>query len=186
MHTHCVSPSALPFPPAQSAPFGAKLASFLVLTSALAGMAPLAHADEGRTLLGAGIGAVTGAAIGQSVGGRNGAILGAGAGGLVGASIANQEYSQQGHRQHGPLSPANPPATYYRPPVVHYQPPVAAWQPPRAQIRYGYPNTYYQPPRVWQAPVQNRYYRRDERHRHRHHHDYRNDHHYDGRYNDRY
>ena len=142
-----------------------------LLAGTLAGLAPLAHADDVHTFLGAGVGAVAGAAIGQSIGGRNGAILGAGAGGLVGASIANQGYAQQ---RPSPLPPAyapNPyPATYYLPPVAHYQPPVVAWQPPPQQVRYVQPVTYYpQPAYTWQAPQQQYNWREERHHGHGHH-----------------
>jgi hypothetical protein len=70
--------------------------ALLALTGSLAGIAPLALADDFHTVLGAGVGAVAGAFIGQSIGGRNGAIVGAGAGGLVGASMAQHGgYSAQ-------------------------------------------------------------------------------------------
>jgi len=177
MHTPRVSQlSSWPANPA-AAKLGT-LASLALLAGALAGVAPQAHADDVHTFLGAGVGAVAGAAIGQSMGGRNGAILGAGAGGLVGASIANQGYAQQ-----RPMPPAYAPnvypATYYQQPVMRYQPPVVAWQPPPPQVRYIQPVNYYRQPVVtWQPPPQEYRYWREERHHHRHH-----DH---GRYNDRY
>lgn len=157
------------------------LASLALLAGALASVAPQAYADDVHTFLGAGVGAVAGAAIGQSMGGRNGAILGAGAGGLVGASIANQGYAQQ---RPGPMPPAYAPnphhATYYQHPVArYYQPPVVAWQPPPPQVRYVQPINYYQQPVVtWQAPPQDYRHWRKERHHQRHH-----DHgHHNGRY----
>lgn len=134
MHTPCVSQlTSLSANPAATK-LGT-LASLALLAGALAGVAPPAHADDMHTFLGAGVGAVAGAAIGQSMGGRNGAILGAGAGGLVGASIANQGYAQQ--RPMPPVyAPNIYPATYYQQPVVRYQPPVVAWQAPPQEYRY--------------------------------------------------
>ena len=170
MHTPRVSHLSSPLTKPLAARLGA-VASLALLTGALAGVAPLAHADDVHTFLGAGVGAVAGAAIGQSMGGRNGAILGEGAGGLVGASIANQGYA---HQRHGPMPPAYAPnaypATYYQQPVVRYQPPVAVWQAPPPHYRHVQPITYYQQPVVtWQAPPQEYRNWRKERHNHRHH-----------------
>lgn len=171
MHTPRVSQLSSPLTNAITARAGT-LASLVLLAGALAGAAPLAHADDVHTFLGAGVGAVAGAAIGQSMGGRNGAILGAGAGGLVGASIANQGYAQQ-----RPMPPAYAPnvypATYYQQPVVHYRPPVVAWQPPPPQVRYVQPVAYYpQPVVTWQAPPPEYRNWREERHHHNHGHHY--------------
>ena len=155
------------------------LASLALLAGALAGVAPQARADDVHTFLGAGVGAVAGAAIGQSMGGRNGAILGAGAGGLVGASIANQGYAQQRTSPMPAYAPNVYPATYYQQPVMRYQPPVVAWQPPPPQVQYIQPVNYYRQPVVtWQPPPQEYRQWREERHHYRHH-----DH---GHYNDRY
>jgi hypothetical protein len=154
-------------------PVAARLAGVALLAGALAGLAPLAHADDFHTLLGAGVGAVAGAAIGQSVGGRNGAIVGAGAGGLVGASIANQGgYSQQ---RSIPVQQAYAPNPY---PVTYYQQPVVAWQAPQPQYRGNWqPVAYYRPPvTVWQAPQpEYRYWREERRHEHDHGHHERYD-----------
>jgi hypothetical protein len=115
MHTARVLPSTS-FS-AATASHRARWVGLLVLAGSLASLAPLARADDFHTVMGAGVGAVAGAFIGQSIGGRNGAIVGAGAGGLVGASMAQQGgYSAQ--RQ------------------IPVQAPVAVWQAP-AQRQYG-------------------------------------------------
>lgn len=67
-----------------------KWACLALVAGGLATASSASRADEFNTVLGAGVGAVAGAVIGQSVAGRNGAIIGAGAGGLVGASIAQR------------------------------------------------------------------------------------------------
>ena len=177
MHTPRVSHLSSPLTKPLAARLGA-MASLALLTGALAGVAPLAHADDVNIFLGAGVGAVAGAAIGQSMGGRNGAILGAGAGGLVGASIANQGYAQQ---RPSPMPPAYAPnphhATYYQQPVARYQPPVVAWQQPPPQVRYVQPINYYREPVVtWQPPPQEYRHWREERRHQRHH---NHGHHYD-------
>ena len=131
--------------------------SLLVLAGSLAGLTPLAQADEFRTVVGAGIGAVTGAYIGQSIGGRNGALVGAGAGGLVGASIAHQSgYATQ--RQ----APVQPVLTGYP-----YQRGYEPYYPVRAPVA------------VWQAPPPQRYegWREVQQHGHRWHHYDRHDRH---------
>jgi hypothetical protein len=87
------------------------------------------RADEFNTMLGAGVGAVAGAVIGQSVAGRNGAIIGAGAGGLVGASIA----------QRGSY-PA--PVAYTPPPAVVVPAPVYAVQQWRPEYRNDHGHHY--------------------------------------------
>jgi hypothetical protein len=84
-----------------------KWACLALVAGGLATASSASRADEFNTVLGAGVGAVAGAVIGQSVAGHNGAIIGAGAGGLVGASIA----------QRGPYPIATVPA---RPAVVTY------------------------------------------------------------------
>jgi len=140
------------------------LASLALLAAGLACVAPRAHADDFHTIVGAGVGAVAGAAIGQSLGGRNGAIVGAGAGGLVGASIANQGYySQQPQQRYIPVQQAYAPNPY---PVTYYQQPVVAWQAPQPQYRNWQPVSYYrQPVTVWQAPQpQYRYWREEHHH----------------------
>lgn len=161
---------ALSSSPSHATPAAAKigkLAGLVILAGSLAGLAPAAHADEFHTVLGAGIGAVAGAAIGNHVGGRNGAIVGAGAGGLVGATIASQH--------HG----------YGQPRVVnHYPQPVTYYQ-PQPQYRVVQPVTYYQPAVVtWQAPApQHRHHWREERrdHYHGHHHGHHGHGHHDHR-----
>ena len=168
MHTHRVlshSPSL--FTPA-AAKVG-KLASLALLAGSLAVLAPQAHADDFHTVVGAGIGAVAGAAIGNSVGGRNGAILGAGAGGLVGASIASQQ------RGAGYAPSPYPVATHYQQPATYYQPQYPVAQPvtyyqPQPQYRVVQPVTYYQPAVVaWQPAPQQGYWREEHRHRGHHH-----------------
>lgn len=174
MHTSRV----LSFAPSLLTPAAAKvgkLASFALLAGSLAMLSPIAHADDFNTVLGAGIGAVAGAAIGKSVGGRNGAILGAGAGGLVGASIASQQYS--GGYSHNTY----PAQTYYQQPNTYYQPPVAVYQAPQPYYREVQPITYYQPQpqyRVvqpityYQVQPQHRHWREERRERHHDHQEY--------------
>ena len=148
----------------------AKLAGLALLAGSLAVLAPVAQADDFNAVLGAGIGAVAGAAIGKSVDGRNGAILGAGAGGLVGASIASQNYS-------GGYAPNPYPAqSYYyqqqqQPPAYYqHQQPVAVYQAPQQyyyaqpQYRVVQPITYYQ-----ERPQPQPRYWREERRDHHHH-----------------
>ncbi len=158
-----------------------KLAGFAILATSLVALSPQAHADEFQTVVGAGFGAVTGALIGNSIGGRNGAILGAGAGGLVGASIANQRNYSPGYAPN-PYPVAN---TYYQQPVavyqaaqpqyrvieptVYYRQPVTVYQAPPPQYRVVQPVTYYQPSVYVTAP--SNYYWREE-YRHHHHHGY--------------
>jgi hypothetical protein len=147
-----------------------RVLTFALLAGSLAGLAPLAHADEFQTFLGAGVGAVTGAVIGKQIGGRNGAILGAGAVGLVGASIASQQrYPSPGYAP----NPYPVATTYYQQqPTTYYQQPVAVYQAPQPQYRVVQPVTYYEPAvyTTWQAPPP--YYRHDHGH---HQHGYYND-----------
>jgi hypothetical protein len=134
MHTARVLPS--PFISAVTAPRHARWIGLLVLTGSLAGLAPLAKADEFHTVVGAGVGAVAGAFIGQSIGGRNGAIVGAGAGGLVGASLAQRGgYYEQ---RQAPVQQAVIGYPYQRGYAPNYpvQAPVAMWQAP-APRQYG-------------------------------------------------
>lgn len=96
-----------------------------------------AHADEIRTAVGAGIGAVAGAVIGDSIGGRSGALIGAGTGGLIGARVA------QGPDWQRVSPPAPPPgAIYYPQHPVRMQPvaPAVVVAPPvySAYPRHGY------------------------------------------------
>lgn len=133
MHTpRVLSFSSSLFRPAAAS--AGKLASLALLAGGLIGLAVPAHADDLQTFLGAGVGAVAGAAIGQSVGGRNGAIVGAGAGGLVGASIASQ-----GHAQQRPVQQTYAPNPYVNSyyPVTYYRQPVVTWQAPPPQY-YGW------------------------------------------------
>lgn len=138
------------------------LASLVLLTGGLAGMPAAAHADDLHTILGAGVGAVAGAAIGNSLGGRNGAIVGAGAGGLVGASIANDGY---GYRRSNASVQVYAPNAY---PVSYYQQPAVVWQAPQPQYRVVQPVAYYpQPVYRWQVEQPRyRYWREEERHDH--------------------
>jgi len=113
-----------------------KWACLALVAGGLATASSVSRADEFNTVLGAGVGAVAGAVIGQSVAGRNGAIIGAGAGGLVGASIA----------QRGSYPVAAVPA----------QPVVAAYPayPAYPNYRYPTPAAYAPPPTVLvPAPV---------------------------------
>ena len=144
----------------------ARVLSLALLAGSLAGLAPLAQADEFQTVLGAGVGAVTGAVIGRSIGGRNGAILGAGAGGLVGASLANQRNYAPGYAPNPYPYPVA--TTYYQQPTEYYQQPVTVYQVPQPQYRVVQPVTYYQQP-VYVAPQSNYYWREEYRHHHHHH-----------------
>ena len=145
-------------------------------------LAPQARANDFNTVVGAGIGAVAGAAIGNSVGGRNGAILGAGAGGLVGASIASQHHnSGYAPSPYPVVTHYQQPPTYYQPQPQYYVAPPVTYYQPRPQYRVVQPVTYYQPAVVtWQAPAPEYHHWREERrdyhrgrrdHRHHDHHD---------------
>ena len=118
----------------QHSPWAALLSSkwacLALVAGGLATASSASRADEFNTVLGAGVGAVAGAVIGQSVAGRNGAIIGAGAGGLVGASIAQQRGSYpvaavpvQPVVSAYPAYPAYP--SYRYPTPVAYAPPPA-------------------------------------------------------------
>ena len=182
MHT----PGVLSLSPNFSTPNATKigkLAGLALLAGSLAVLAPVAHADDFNTVLGAGIGAVAGAAIGKSVGGRNGAILGAGAGGLVGASVASQNYSGGGYA-HNPY----PAPTYYQQAPTYYQQPAVVYQAP--QYRVVQPITYYQPQPQYRVVQPITYYQpqpeyrnwREERREYRHgHHDHDRGYGYDNR-----
>ena len=183
MYTHRVlSYSTSLFKPAAAKV--AELAGFALVAASLVVLTPEARANDFDTVVGAGIGAVAGAAIGKSVGGRDGAILGAGAGGLVGASIASQQHnSGYAPSPYPATTHYQPPATYYQPqPQYHVAPPVTYYQ-PQPQYRVVQPITYHQPPVVvWKAPPpQYRHWREERRdyyhgHRHyRHHDEYRGD-----------
>ena len=74
------------------------LAILLLLGAALISVAPRAQADDGRVVLSTGLGAVAGALIGQSVGGRNATIVGGAIGAAIGASAA----TENGHRRNAP------------------------------------------------------------------------------------
>jgi len=104
------SPSTPPRSP-WAALLHSKWACLALIAGGLATASSASRADEFNTVLGAGVGAVAGAVIGQSVAGRNGAIIGAGAGGLVGASIA-----QRGSHP-APVAYAPPPAVVVAAPV---------------------------------------------------------------------
>lgn len=117
-----------------------KWACLALIAGGMATASSASRADEFNTVLGAGVGAVAGAVIGQSVAGRNGAIIGAGAGGLVGASIAQRGAypypvaavpvqpmvsAYPSYRYPAPVYYAPPPAVVYQPAV--YQ--VETWRP---------------------------------------------------------
>jgi hypothetical protein len=147
-----------------------KWACLALVAGGLATASSASRADEFNTVLGAGVGAVAGAAIGQSVAGRDGAIIGAGAGGLVGASIAQQRGSRPvaGVPVPPPVAvyPAYPnyryptPAAYAPPPAVMVPAPVYAvphWRPapPPRHHHHGWEREYrgYAPmPRQEQRP----------------------------------
>lgn len=120
------------------------LAVLLLAGAALVSVTPQAHADDGRVVLSTGLGAVAGALIGQSVGGRNATIVGGAIGAAIGASAAqggynrgsaSVSYSNGGYYQGGYSAPV-----VYAPPV--YQP---VYQPVyRPVVRpYVYPVAYY-------------------------------------------
>lgn len=71
------------------------LATLLLAGAALVGVAPPARADDGQVILATGLGAVAGALIGQSFGGRNATIVGGALGAAVGASAATQSGYQR-------------------------------------------------------------------------------------------
>lgn len=121
------SPSRSPW----AALLRSKWACLALVAGGLATASSASRADEFNTVLGAGVGAVAGAVIGQSVAGHNGAIIGAGAGGLVGASIAQQRGGYpvatvpvQAVVSTYPSYPAYAPAyPRYQAPVVYAPPP---------------------------------------------------------------
>lgn len=148
--------------PAPRSPWTALLHSKWACAALVAGACATAsstsHANDANLVLGAGVGAIAGAVIGQSVAGRNGAIIGAGAGGLVGASIAQRggygypaaAVAVQPVNAY-PAYPAYPgyryqapaPTYYAPPPAVVYQPPVyrvETWRAP--QHRHDHGNHY--------------------------------------------
>ena len=91
------------------------LAVLLLAGAALVSVAPQSRADDGRVVLSTGLGAVAGALIGQSVGGRNATIVGGAIGAAIGASAA----TQGGHHRGGYSAPV-----VYAPPVVVRHAPV--------------------------------------------------------------
>lgn len=97
------------------------LAVLVLAGAALVSITPQARADDGRVILSTGLGAVAGALIGQSVGGRNATIVGGAIGAAIGASAA----TEGSYRRGGP--PVAYSAGYYQggyaAPVV-YAPPV--------------------------------------------------------------
>ena len=104
------------------------LAVLLLAGVALVSVTPQAHADDGRVVLSTGLGAVAGALIGQSVGGRNATIVGGAIGAAIGASAAqggynrggaSVSYSNGGYYQGGYSAPV-----VYAPPVVYRPAPV--------------------------------------------------------------
>jgi hypothetical protein len=114
------------------------LVALLIAGAALV-TAPQARADDGRVVLSTGLGAVAGALIGQSIGGRNATIVGGALGAAIGASAATQGgrdrdrggpgysgYYQGGYQGgYAPVAPVvyAPPVRVYRPviyPVAYY------------------------------------------------------------------
>ena len=73
-----------------------KVASAMLLSVGLLSLAPPAHADELRTILGGGVGAAAGTILGQSVGGRSGAVIGGALGGAAGAAVTTHGHNQNG------------------------------------------------------------------------------------------
>ena len=104
------------------------LALLLLAGAGLLGIAPQARADDGRVILSTGLGAVAGALIGQSVGGRNATIVGGALGAAIGASAA----TEGGYRRGGPSVTYSANYGYgvpvaYAPPVVYV--PATVYQP---------------------------------------------------------
>ncbi len=151
------------------------LLALLLAGAALTGFSNSARADDGRVVSSTGIGAIAGAIIGQSIGGRNATIVGGALGAAIGASAATEggnyyrngpssgsyqggyyQGGQGGYNAYPPVQArvvVSPPVQYYRPAPVIYQP---VYQP----VYRG----YYQPnvrPVVY--PIYNRG-GRDERH----------------------
>ena len=143
MHTARVLPSISLS--AATASRRARWVGLLVLTGSLAGLAPIAQADEFHTVVGAGVGAVAGAFIGQSIGGRNGAIVGAGAGGLVGASLA--QHGGYYEQRQAPVQQAVTGYPYQRGYAPNYpvQAPVAVWQAPAPRPYVGWREVHERP-----------------------------------------
>lgn len=88
-----------------------KLVSVLLAVSALSTLlAPsVARAHDDDVVVGALIGGIAGAAIGNNMGGQNSALVGAAIGSMTGAAIADSN-----SRHYGP-----PPVVYHRAPVVY-------------------------------------------------------------------
>lgn len=134
MHSDPHTPSSSPRSP-WTALVRSKWAGLALIAGGIATASSASRADEFNTVLGAGVGAVAGAVIGQSVAGRNGAIIGAGAGGLVGASIA-----QRGAYPYPVAAmPVQPvvnayPRYSYPAPVYYAPPPVVVYQPAVYQV----------------------------------------------------
>jgi hypothetical protein len=99
-----------------------------VIALALGGLvSQAARADNLNPVVGAGIGALAGAAIGQSMGGRDGAMVGAAIGGVAGVGIATQGGGQRHGNGYGGGYYQQPQAVVYPAPRVVYQaPPVYA------------------------------------------------------------
>lgn len=111
------------------------LLSLAFLAGSWVSFAPMAHADEFPLAFGAGVGAVAGAVIGQSLNGRSGAIVGAGVGGILGASVARGGYQQQPALSYG-YEQSVYPINYY--PVQSAYGWRAAPPPPPPAPVYGY------------------------------------------------
>ncbi len=82
----------------------AALILLAIAGTALTSFTNQARANDGQVVLSTGIGAVAGALIGQSIGGRNATIVGGALGAAIGASAATQGHS---HR-------SEPPRGYYQ------------------------------------------------------------------------
>lgn len=101
--------------------------ALLLAGAALTGLSSQAHADDGRVVVSTGLGAVAGALIGQSIGGRNATIVG----GVLGAAIGASAATQGGNYRSGPPPAYYPPAApaVYAPPVQVYRPAPVIYQP---------------------------------------------------------
>lgn len=103
-----------------------------------------AHALDFGSAIGGGVGAVAGAVIGDSVGGRNGAIVGSGVGAVAGVVIGQsidgpRYYPVHDGRYYGPRAPRVVEYRYYPEPYRYrdFRPRGHAWGHDRHHRRHG-------------------------------------------------
>ena len=116
------------------------LLALLLAGAALTGFSNSARADDGRVVLSTGIGAIAGAIIGQSIGGRNATIVGGALGAAIGANAAMQ--SGNNYRN-------GPPSGYYQGEQGGYN----AYPTVQAPVVYAPPVQVYRPAPVIYQPV---------------------------------